>query len=115
MTQSQRHRSILDFLESHPELVVEDACKLFDASPATIRRDFNELVEQHLAEKTWGGVMKISQFINNGMLPISYRQILHMEEKKLIAEKASSFVQDGDVIFIDGGRGERSDRRAQGY
>jgi len=103
MTQSQRHRSILDFLETHPELVVEDACRQFEASPATIRRDFNELVDQNLAEKTWGGIMKISQVVNYGMLPISYRQILHMEEKKIIAEKASSFIQDGDVIFIDGG------------
>ena len=103
MTQGQRHRNILDYLEQHGELIVEEACKLFDASPATIRRDFNEIVEEGLAEKTWGGIIKKLASGMDTMLPLSYRQEQYTFEKKKIAEKAASFVQDGDVVIIDGG------------
>ena len=104
MTQSQRHISILEYLEKQGELVVEEACKLYDASPATIRRDFNDLADQGLAAKTWGGLIKRSDTERvNGMLPLTYRQGQYTLEKSKIAEKAASFVQDGDVIIIDGG------------
>jgi DeoR/GlpR family transcriptional regulator of sugar metabolism len=104
MTQGQRHRSILELIDRQGELIVEDACQLLNASPATVRRDFIELTQQGLADKTWGGIIRKS--INSqpgGMLPIAYRQAQFTNEKKLIAEKAASFVEEGDVIIIDGG------------
>lgn len=104
MTQGQRHRNIIDYLDEKGELVVEDACRLFEASPATIRRDFNELVEFGFAEKTWGGIIKkATNGTSDTMLPLSYRQEQFIKEKIRIAEAAASFVKDGDVIIIDGG------------
>ncbi|MDX2190126.1 MAG: DeoR/GlpR family DNA-binding transcription regulator [Bacteroidota bacterium] len=105
MTQGQRHRSILEYLDSKGELIVDVACNLFNASPATIRRDFNQLVNDQLAEKTWGGIIKKMESGNagNSMLPLSYRQEQFVEEKKKIAEKAASLIEDGDVVMIDGG------------
>ncbi len=104
MTQGQRHRSILAYLEKEGELIVENASLLFEASPATIRRDFNDLAEQALADKTWGGIIKKSQYtVENSMLPLAYRQAQATAEKLKIAEKAALLVQDGDVVMIDGG------------
>ena len=106
MTQGQRHKLILEYLQSHEELVVEEACQLFDASPATIRRDFNELVSDGRALKTWGGIIKNyeSSFINDKSLVVAPNANDPLEaQKRKIAEKAASFVQDGDVIIVDGG------------
>lgn len=104
MTQGQRHREILEYLEKNQELVVEEACKLYNASPATIRRDFVELTEQGYVDKTWGGIVrKTIDSQPNGMLPLAYRQAQNNTEKILIAQKAASFVQEGDVVIVDGG------------
>lgn len=103
MTQGKRHQKILHYLESHSELLVEDACTLFEASPATIRRDFNDLTEKGFVQKTWGGIIKLASSDQNNMLPLSYRKGQFVIEKKRIAEKASSLIQDGNSIMIDGG------------
>lgn len=105
MTQGHRQKLILDFLQNHDELIVEEACKLFDASPATIRRDFIELVKSKKVKKTWGGIIKnsISDTEDNSFLKAPDLNDPLEETKKKIAEKAASFVKDGDVIIIDGG------------
>lgn len=103
MTQGQRQKRILEFLQTNNELLVDDACKLFDASPATIRRDFIELSEQGLVEKTWGGIIKRNVINESAMLPLAYRQSQFTSEKIKIAQQASDLIETGDVIMIDGG------------
>jgi DeoR/GlpR family transcriptional regulator of sugar metabolism len=103
MTQKQRIKEINDFLSLHAELTVAEACDLFKASPATIRRDFKLLIQKKDAEKTWGGISVPVGSNRNSMSPFSLRQSLFVEEKNKIAEKAASYVKDGDIIIIDGG------------
>jgi len=104
MTQGQRQRNILDYLEEKGEIIVEDACKFCNASAATIRRDFNELVESGFAEKTWGGIMKRGKAVSSeAMVSLSLRKEQFVKEKQRIAAAASMLVEDGDVIIIDGG------------
>ena len=42
-----RRLRILEYLSRHEFLTVEEAVSLFQASPATIRRDFTEAAEKH--------------------------------------------------------------------
>ncbi|XOV90942.1 MAG: DeoR/GlpR family DNA-binding transcription regulator [Bacteroidota bacterium] len=102
MNQRRRLQTILDKLQSVPELTVDQVCKLLSASPATIRRDFNLLADNGKAEKTWGGIAKIENHLD-GMQPLQLRKTQNITEKKSIAEAAVSLINDGDVIIIDGG------------
>ncbi len=101
MHQRARLQTILDRLEEVAELTVDEACRLLEVSPATIRRDFNLLTTNGKVEKTWGGVARTD--LLNDMKPLFFRQTQNIHEKKAIAENAASLVQDGDVVIIDGG------------
>jgi len=102
MNQKRRLKEINNHLLHHAELTVAQACDIFNASPATIRRDFKLLIGKKEAEKAWGGIIPAS-VNDDSMSPISYRQALFADEKNRIAEKAASYVKDGDIIIIDGG------------
>ncbi len=102
--QKTRHKKIIDLLKSKNELDVNQACEIFNVSPATIRRDFSYLLNNKEIRKTWGGLTLVSKSEpQDDMDSIAQRQSLHSTEKQKIAEKAASFVNDGDVIIIDGG------------
>ena len=55
MNKHERLTEILDYLKSHKELSVEEACTIFNSSAATIRRDFSYLFDRKKVEKIWGG------------------------------------------------------------
>ncbi len=102
MKQATRLQTILTFLQHHQELSVEAACKLLQASPATVRRDFNRLTFNGEVIKTWGGVSRKMTYPSD-MKPLLFRQSHYVEEKKAIAIEAAGLVQDGEVVMVDGG------------
>lgn len=102
MTKKQRLQEMKDYLIDHGELTVTEACEVFKASPATIRRDFNTLIQKGQVGKTWGGITKLEDQ-DTSTLTVAHRQTLFAHEKERIAEQAASYIQDGDIIIIDGG------------
>jgi DeoR/GlpR family transcriptional regulator of sugar metabolism len=104
MNRRERQRKILSLIESQFEMSVNEACALLEASPATIRRDFEDLVDKGVVNKVWGGISgKSGGGINHVMLPVAIRETKFAAEKRRIAMKAASLVKDGDVIIVDGG------------
>ncbi|SDM43186.1 DeoR family transcriptional regulator, myo-inositol catabolism operon repressor [Catalinimonas alkaloidigena] len=106
MTQEQRFELIFHYLEKHVDLSVEDACDLCDASPATIRRDFTQLVDQGRVKKTWGGItvrQMATQASPIDQLPPAYRQVVLRHEKQRIAQRAATEVNDGEVVMVGSG------------
>jgi len=104
MNRKERFKAIMVFLDTHQEMNVSEGCLLTSSSPATIRRDFKELALNGLVNKVWGGNSgKSGSGINHVMLPVAIRETKYAEEKRRIAEKAASLVQEGDVVIIDGG------------
>ncbi len=102
MNQKARLDTIIHFLNEHQNISVDEACKLLDASPATVRRDFKLLSANGEVEKNWGGISRKIDYPSD-MKPLTYRSTHFIEEKKAIARKASDLVQDGEVVMIDGG------------
>ncbi len=104
MNQRERQKRILTIVDRQYEMTVNEASMAFGASPATIRRDFDDLLEKGLVKKIWGGItVKSGGGINHVMLPVAIRETKYAEEKNRIARKGASLVKDGDVIIIDGG------------
>ncbi|MFQ3670038.1 MAG: DeoR/GlpR family DNA-binding transcription regulator [Verrucomicrobiia bacterium] len=98
----ERLRHILSAVEREGELTVEEACRRFGTSPATIRRDFQKLHQRGEVEKTWGGVQLRTRSFNL-MPPYPEREVRQTRAKEMIAAAAVALVEEGDVVFIDGG------------
>ena len=102
MLPSQRQQQILAYLAEHDCLTVTEALVRFGASPATLRRDFNELGEAGLVERVHGGIHKLG-FAADHVLPFSLREQWYAEEKQRLARAAVPLLPENGVVFVDGG------------
>lgn len=99
---SQRIAEIEKYIYEQKNVSLDELCQIFQVSKNTIRRDVEEIIKNPDIVKTYGGVMLNGQS-KKMLVSYSERTIAHQEEKKAIAKKAASFVEDGDSIFIDSG------------
>lgn len=100
MVKSERRREIMKYLEANVTVETYTLARLFDVSQMTIRRDFEELEKRGLITSIHGGAI-----INTLPTLVSKRQQLIEtgEEKRIIAKKAASLINDGDTIILDAG------------
>jgi DeoR/GlpR family transcriptional regulator of sugar metabolism len=105
MQRLERQRALIALVERQGDLTLEEACRSFAISPATVRRDFTEIVARGAAEKTWGGLRKSTSglAVSDDMVPSGLRETFNITLKERIARAACALVQDGDVLAIDGG------------
>lgn len=95
----ERRRSIMSRLNTEGKVIVAELAKEFDVTEETIRRDLDKLEKEGLASKTYGGAVTMqNQSVD---LPYNVREVANVEEKKLIAEKFSELIQDGDRLMLD--------------
>jgi DeoR/GlpR family transcriptional regulator of sugar metabolism len=99
----RRRQELLTLLAQRGELTVAEACARFDASEATVRRDFRRLVREGGASKTWGGLRLAGSASGLSMAPFAERDQQAAAAKDAIARSAASLVRDGEVIIVDGG------------
>lgn len=100
-----RHRAIVDLLAERPFATVRDLQQAFGVSPATIRRDIDKLHRLGKVRKVFGGIASTPTALA-GMRParpFSENRDIAVDQKRAIAEKASSLVADGDALIIHGG------------
>jgi len=97
---STRHEQILRLLSETGQLHVDQAVARLNSSPATVRRDFNLMAEAGLVERIRGGIKLINQV---ELLPFRAREVKNSNEKLEIARRATTFLSEGDVVFVDGG------------
>jgi DeoR family transcriptional regulator, myo-inositol catabolism operon repressor len=99
MIKEIRIKKINEYVIEHQSASLDELVTAFDVSKNTIRRDVQELVDRGDLKKVYGGVSAIHKKLES----FQDRQIRNQEKKALISEKASSYVEDGDFIFIDSG------------
>lgn len=96
---SERLENILNFIKQNKQVSVQKICKTFFYSEASVRRDLKSLADMNLIVRTYGGAM-LRQY-DNSIQPFVIREQQAVPEKTTIAEKASSLIQDGDIIMLD--------------
>lgn len=100
-TKLERFEYILKKLSSERKIVVSVIAEELHVAPETIRRDFDELEEQHLLTRVHGGAVK---FINLRKEPQYLRKMdMQKEAKREIARLAAMRIHDGDTIAVDVG------------
>lgn len=95
---NKRQREIAQIINYRGSVRVAELSEQFRVSEETIRRDFEKLENMNVLKKIHGGAVKVEEA---NEVPQLQRQAKHKKEKESIARKASTFVEDGDIIAID--------------
>lgn len=97
MLSISRQQKILEKLYSQKTVDVEQLSVEFQVSKITIRRDLQKFHDEGIVSKTYGGAVLLE---TSKEVPILFREISNVEEKKLICNSASELVKDGDTIIL---------------
>ena len=99
MLKKERQAYILHQINLHNKILSSTLSEEISVSEDTIRRDLQELAEQGKLIKVHGGAL--SQSFNNFNYPA--HKVYSYSNKKTIAQKAASLIQDGMFVLTSGG------------
>ncbi|MBN1468292.1 MAG: DeoR/GlpR transcriptional regulator [Fusobacteriaceae bacterium] len=99
----KRIEEIKSYVHENKSVSTEELCAKFNVSRNTIRRDIDILVDKGDIKKVYGGVVSTDEKLSNGLKSYSIRESSNLDKKKLIGKKASEFISDNDVIYLDSG------------
>lgn len=96
----ERHKAIVQLLQTKRSVKALALSKLFDVSPETIRKDLVDLHEQGLLVRVHGGAR-----IRPAEKESAYerRLAVHRSAKQAIAQAALSSIEEGSTIYLDYG------------
>ncbi len=99
MLTDERRAVILDRLRTHGRVLAADLSSEFEVSSDTIRRDLREMDALGLLRRVHGGALPR----HGDASSFATRARRAPEAKASIARRAAGFVQDGQVVLLDGG------------
>lgn len=97
----KRLEEILKYLEKEGSVDVNFLRDKLAVTGKTIRQDLNKLKTMGLVERCHGGAVLKQN--GNRVFPIQKRKQQNLEEKKRIAAAALEFIEERDIVIIDGG------------
>ncbi len=103
MLKGERQREILKVVETHSPVHVNELAERFGVSEMTIRRDLEELDLKGMNQRIHGGAVTRIEVHKRNEPPVFERANEQQEEKRQIARKVASMVQDGEKIFLGSG------------
>jgi DeoR family transcriptional regulator, aga operon transcriptional repressor len=95
-----RWNALLEMLTEDGRVSVEEAAERLAVSQATIRRDFDQLAQQQMINRTRGGAVASGVSYD---LPLRYKTAKHSAEKQRIGAAAAALVTPGMVVALNGG------------
>lgn len=101
---NNRHLQILDALYTAGNVTVNALEELLQVSKVTIRRDLDFLNDKGLLVRTHGGAsLPPNQDIRLNDEDYAKKDIVHVQEKRRIAQKCASLINTQDILFINSG------------
>lgn len=98
---SRRFVQILDLVAERGEVSLAELADTLGISPATARRDLADLADQHLVQRTHGGVMALDQ---GSELPVELRDTKFQEAKQAIARAVARRIpHERHAVALSGG------------
>ena len=92
---NKRRNEIMQLIQENNNISVEELVNKFNVSPVTIRRDLQYWNDLGAIERKYGSASLIQEFINDNK---NYERFRYMNA---IAKRASLFIEENDVIFIN--------------
>lgn len=103
MLTEERHSIILNQLRIKEMITVTELVEHLETSESTIRRDLMTLEQLGYLKRVHGGAILKDKKLSQIEYKVDKRQTMNKKEKIAIAKKAASFIQEGDVIYVDAG------------
>lgn len=102
MALNQRRQEILNLIREDGHAKVQKLSQFFKVSEVTIRQDLETLEKMGYIQREYGGAFlkDVGNFASTGTL---LNESLKAEEKKEVARKAASLIEEGDIIILDSG------------
>ena len=101
MLQLERQVRIKEHLVEKGFASIEELSKVFSVSEMTIRRDLDELQNQGLIQRIYGGAMDKDRVFFE--MSVSAKEDQFAYEKEKIGKEAANLVKNDETIFIDSG------------
>ena len=95
----QRKSAILEALRRDGQVLAKDFARSLNLSEDTIRRDLRELAAEGRLQRVHGGALRAAPPLPD----LATRQSIAQEQKIAIGRLAAAMVEEGAVIFLDGG------------
>lgn len=95
-----RKQAIREQLQEYKSVRITELAAALNVTKETIRRDLHDMEKAGELIRTHGGAYILDGVQND--LDISTRQIVKLQEKKIIAQKCETLIQSGDTIYLDG-------------
>ena len=99
MSISERQKQILRILDDRSFITVQELADLTFTSASSIRRDLTYLQDNGLVKRLHGGVSSVSPLAN--VASFYDRTHKNVKEKRIIAQKASILLKDGQTVLLD--------------
>jgi len=93
-----RRRQIIELLDEHESLTVNERSTLFQVTGATIRTDLQALMGTKQVIRTHGSALIVRK---QTVTPLEERLRIHTDRKKMIGRKAALLVKEEDIIGLD--------------
>lgn len=101
MNRQQRWSKISDILKEKQSISTEELIRLLNVSPATVRRDLQDMEDLKIISRFHGGVkINAKQYDEPHMI---IKSETNTKEKKAIAITAASLIKDHQMIYLDAG------------
>lgn len=97
MLAAERQNRIMELIQRRGGVHVEELAEDLKVSTMTIRRDLVKLQAENKLERCHGGAVAKQEVI------YADKQTSYIDEKRRIARVASTYVHEGDTIFLDAG------------
>ncbi|MBN1506574.1 MAG: DeoR/GlpR transcriptional regulator, partial [Sedimentisphaerales bacterium] len=99
----ERLEGLLKAVNDRRSITVQEACRLFNLSRDTVRRDFIRLSEMGLVMRTHGGIVSRKNAIYEYASRVENALVQNHGQKEAIARRAVALISQGDSIILDGG------------
>ena len=107
MLNKERMYKIMTLLNEQGFVSVKELMEKLQVSRSSIMRDLIELENQGLIQREHGGAslknIETPTLSSLNEIPVSHKETLNVEQKKLICKEAAKKIHDGDCIYIDSG------------
>ena len=101
MLKNARKQKILDLVNQKGYVTLELLAQALDTSESTVRRDLTELDTSHQLKRVHGGAESLLNLrYEEG---VAEKSVKNVQAKQIIAQRAVSQLNNGDVIFMDAG------------
>ena len=101
MSKQNRWSRIIDLCQEQETVTIDELVKLLEASPATIRRDLQEMEDLRMLTRFHGGARLSRTSYNEPAMLI--KSELNAHEKRQIGYFAAKMIKDNQMVFIDAG------------